>query len=116
VEDEEMIALVARAMLEELGFEIILATNGREALERYHAKSDIIRIVVTDLGMPVMDGYELIGELKKICPKVPIVITSGFGDMDILSRVDRSEVLGLLSKPYGFDQLCEVMEHAMERT
>jgi PAS domain S-box-containing protein len=116
VEDEKMIAMVASTMLEELGFTIITASNGLEALELYQQKRDIINMVVTDMGMPVMDGYELVRELKKISPNLPIIISSGFGDTEVSARIDPYMIAGLISKPYGFDQLSTVMKSAMEKS
>jgi len=114
VEDEEMIEQVARAMLEELGFSVITVKNGREALDLYQQKSDVISMVVTDMGLPVMDGYELVCELKKLRPELPIVISSGFGDTEVSSRLERSIIAGFISKPYGFDQLRETMQNVLE--
>jgi len=116
VEDEEIIAQVARAMLDELGFTVIAAINGREALDLYQQLSSVISMVITDIGMPIMDGYELVRELKKLSPALPIVISSGFGDTDVFSRIERDAVAGIISKPYGFVQLSEVLERAMRKS
>ena len=59
VEDEAMVREIACAMLKKLGFEVVQAANGQEALQRYHEQDGNFRLVVTDLGMPVMDGYLL---------------------------------------------------------
>lgn len=109
VEDEEQITLIAKTMLQALGFAVIGAANGREALELYRENVADISLVVTDIGMPVMDGYELFRELKKLNPELPIVISSGFGDSVVTSRLPREEIAGLVSKPYNFEQLREVL-------
>jgi PAS domain S-box-containing protein len=110
VEDEEQVMLIVKTMLEALGFTIIEACNGREALERYRENAAEITLVVTDMGMPVMDGYELFRELKSMNPKLPIIITSGYGDTVITSRIPRNEIAGLVSKPYRFDRLRDVLK------
>jgi CheY-like chemotaxis protein/two-component sensor histidine kinase len=109
VEDEEHILFVTKTVLKALGFRVIEATNGREALELYHKNAADIRLVVTDIGMPIMDGYDLFHELKKINPDLPIVISSGFGDAAVTSRIPREKIAGLLSKPYNFDHFREVL-------
>ena len=110
VEDEEHIRMILNVMLNELGFKVIEASNGMNALELYQKNSDIITLVVTDMGMPVVDGYELFGKLKKLAPELPIVVSSGFGDTAVTSRIDPGSIAGLINKPYRFDQLREVLK------
>lgn len=110
VEDEVQVASVAKAMLEALGFTVIEALNGRDALAWYHKNASEIRLVLTDIGMPVMDGYTLFRELKTLKPDLPIIISSGFGDMVVNGRIANEEVSGLVSKPYRFDQLRDVLK------
>ncbi|MEI6306547.1 MAG: response regulator, partial [Deltaproteobacteria bacterium] len=114
VEDEEQIVLIADAMLEELGFSVIKASNGKEALELYRKSAEEIRLVVTDIGMPVMDGYALFRELKQLDPALPIVISSGYGDTEVKSRIPIEDIAGLVSKPYNFEQLHQVLKRVVE--
>jgi len=114
VEDEEQVLLVAKTMLEELGFTVIKAYNGKEGLELYQQHAPSITLVVTDIGMPIMDGYALIRELKILNPDLPITISSGFGEVDISSRFSGGEIAGLINKPYNFKQLRDVMRRVVE--
>ncbi len=115
VEDEPQLMLVAKNLLKALGFSVFEASNGSEALELYRKNSEYINLVVTDLGMPVMNGYELLREIKQINPELPIIISSGFGDVDINSHITDGEVAGFLSKPYSFAQMRELLKSVMER-
>jgi PAS domain S-box-containing protein len=110
VEDEEQVKLVAKAMLEALGFTVIEASNGLEALELYQKNATDINLVVTDMGMPVMDGYQLFSELKALSPNLPIIISSGFGDTVVEARIASEDIAGSISKPYSFDRLRQVLE------
>ncbi len=110
VEDEDKIRLIAKTLLEIFGFTVIEATNGKEALELYQKNAADITVVVTDMGMPVMDGYALFRELKKRNSQLPIMISSGFGDADITSRIARDEIAGIISKPYNPDRLLELLK------
>ena len=113
-EDEEQVKLLVKIMLRKLGFEVLEASNGREALELYTEYGAGITMVVTDMGLPVMDGYELFEELKRRSPNLPIIISSGFGDTVVTSRICREDIAGLVSKPYNFDQLRNVLKSILE--
>ena len=112
VEDQEEVKSIAKAMLKKLGFTVAEAANGKEALELYRQRAREITLVVTDMGMPVMDGYALFRELKKLDPELPIIVSSGFGDADVTSKVGRDDIAGLICKPYNFDNLQEVLKTA----
>ena len=113
-EDEAQLALTVRAMLEELGFNVIVASNGREALELYQKNAADITLVVADIGMPIMNGYEMFRELKKLDPKLPIIISSGFGDDEVTTALSRDAIAGLVSKPYKFDLLRRVLKSVID--
>ena len=114
VEDEDQVKLIVKVMLEALGFKVFEASNGREALELYQNNASDIRLVLTDIGMPVMDGYTLFWELKALRPGLPIIISSGFGDTVVTTRIPSVEIAGLVSKPYRFDQLRDVLKMVVE--
>jgi|ERR1700683_993884 CheY-like chemotaxis protein len=77
--DDNANGLKARKMvLEELGYGIVTASNGHDALERFAPQK--FDLVVTDYKMPRMDGLELIVHLRKLAPELPIVLISGFVD------------------------------------
>ena len=113
-EDEEQIKSILTAMLQKLGFNVLDAADGKEALELYQQNSADITLIVTDMGMPVMNGYELFYKLKQLNPQLPIIISSGFGEDDIDSKIPREAIAGLINKPYNFDQLREVLRGVVE--
>jgi len=114
VEDEEPIKCIAQEMLEELGFSVITAANGKEALQRYRQHASEITLIITDIGMPVMDGYALFHEVKSLNPELPIVISSGFGDREVASHIAPDDIAGLISKPYRFDKVQEVLKNVLK--
>jgi CheY-like chemotaxis protein len=116
VEDEDQVRFIAATMLKKLGCTVLEAANGREALELYRENAADIILVITDMGMPIMDGYELFRELKNLQPELPIIISSGFGDAVVTSRIPRENIAGLVSKPYNYDLLREVMRNAVGET
>jgi CheY-like chemotaxis protein len=116
VDDEPQLSMVAKALLQALGFSVMEAANGRDALEMYGKNAEKITLVVTDIGMPIMDGYELFRKLKERAPKLPIIISSGYGDTLVTSRIRTEEAAGFLSKPYNYDDLRDVLKRAVEGT
>jgi PAS domain S-box-containing protein len=114
VEDEKQVIDIAKNMLQKMGFRIIEATNGKEGLEKYQKYANDITLVMTDLGMPIMDGYTLFYELKRLDSSLPIIISSGFGDSDITSRIPREDIASIVSKPYNFSQLQNVIKSVVE--
>jgi PAS domain S-box-containing protein len=114
VEDEDQVRYIAKAILQKIGFSVLEAVNGKEALELYQRNANDIALVMTDMGMPIMDGYELFHELRKRNPELPIIVSSGYGDAEIGSRIGAENIAGIISKPYGPDQLREVLKKALE--
>lgn len=113
VEDEEMVRSVANTLLVMLGFTVIEASNGKEALELYRKNASDITLVLTDMGMPVMDGYALLRELKRLDPGLPVIVSSGFGDTVVTTRIAGEDMAGLVSKPYNFDQLRDAVKSVL---
>ncbi|MBJ6725193.1 PAS domain S-box protein [Geomesophilobacter sediminis] len=111
-EDEEQILHIAQLMLEELGFAVVPAANGQEALELFQQHREAITLVLTDVGMPEMDGYVLVKELNRLAPGVPIVVSSGFGDATVAERL-ADGIAATISKPYRFDRLREVLKRVL---
>jgi PAS domain S-box-containing protein len=113
VEDEAQIRDIAKTMLESFGFTVVVAVNGKDALDIYQKYASEITLVLTDMGMPIMDGYALFPALKRLNPRLPIVISSGFGDVDVISRIGHAKIAGLISKPYTLDRLREVLKSVL---
>ncbi|MDO9079478.1 MAG: response regulator, partial [Desulfuromonadales bacterium] len=114
VDDEESILLAVSAMLKILGFTVLTASDGQEALAIYQEQVATIDLVLTDMGMPVMSGQEMIPELKKIRSDLPIIVSSGFGEVNVTESIDVGSVAGILNKPYNFGQLRQTLQQVTE--
>ncbi|MCK5862720.1 MAG: response regulator [Candidatus Hydrogenedentes bacterium] len=110
VDDEEELLQVGEKMLSHIGFEVITATNGREALEVFKTRKDAIEAVLLDLTMPDMDGKETFCELKKLDENVKVIIVSGFSLQEIEERFNNMGLLGALHKPYSMKTLKETLQ------
>ena len=100
VEDEALVAMIAADTLEELGYDVIQAGNARTALE--HACTDCARfaLAVIDMGLPDRPGQELVADLRKICPSLPIIVASGYGESEVRRRFEAEQRFAFLGKPF----------------
>ncbi len=103
VDDEEGIRRFLGLSLEDLGYEVKTAENGQIALEVF--KTFNPAIVLTDIKMPVMDGIELLRQLKNISPDTEVVIITGHGDLDLAIEALKSEAADFITKPINNDVL-----------
>ncbi|MBV5330098.1 MAG: response regulator [Chlorobium sp.] len=113
VDDEVNVRYIVKKILEEVGATVIEASNGKEAMEIYHRDPNRINLVITDIGMPIMDGYELFEKLREIDSSLPIIISSGFCATDVTARIPKERIAGFIEKPYGFDELCKVLKSTL---
>jgi twitching motility two-component system response regulator PilG len=107
VDDEKMILRLAAEALQSLGesFSVVTALNGKQAVEKLKAQP--VDLVLTDLKMPVMDGYELLSHMSKNFRNVPTIVMTGFGSPEIAKRLKRKGVLHYIEKPFEMDDLKE---------
>ncbi len=113
VDDEETIRALGQRMLERLGFTVLTAADGFDAVELYRAHRSEIVIVLLDLTMPRMNGEEAFRELRRLDPDVRVIISSGYTDTDISPRFAGKGLAGFLQKPYALDSLRERLRDAL---
>jgi PAS domain S-box-containing protein len=105
VDDEEPVRMLACDMLQRLGFEVISAVDGQQALERFRERPADVTFVLLDLTMPRLDGEECVGKLREIRADVPILLTSGYDQQTVAVRLSSLNLAGFLQKPYRFEDL-----------
>jgi PAS domain S-box-containing protein len=114
VDDEPGLALVGKRRLERLGYRVVLAGDGEEAVERFRAAPDDFDVVVSDYLMPRRNGIELATEITRIRPDLPVVILTGFID-DLPEAVVRAAgVREILRKPATAGELAAVLSRVLE--
>jgi len=107
VEDEPIILLSASDMVEEAGFQPILARNAQEAIDILESRDDI-RIIFTDIDMPgSMDGMKLAAAVRNRWPPIEIIVTSGHKN---ISQSDLPERGLFFRKPYGSQKVTQAMQ------
>jgi signal transduction histidine kinase len=109
VDDEEDIREVIGISLTDLGYKVLIAENGQEALRIF--QRDFPSIVLTDIKMPEMDGIELLRKLKQLNPDVEVIMITGHGAMDLAIMSLKYAATDFITKPINV----EVLEVALEK-
>ena len=113
VEDSDDVRALAAEVLGALGYRIVLARSGEEALEM-HAK-ETIDLLFTDIVMPGgMSGLELVERFASIAPGVPVLMTTGYNE-DLVADIPRGTALDVIGKPYRREELADRVRMALDR-
>ncbi|MCX9012508.1 MAG: PAS domain S-box protein [Candidatus Methanoperedens sp.] len=114
VDDEAQIREVTRATLESNGYRVITASNGKEAVALYSKHKEMIRAVLMDMMMPVMDGRASIRALRKIDPGIRIIAVSGLERKDKFTKAAIANVHAFLPKPYAAEGLLRTLRDVLD--
>jgi len=114
VDDEPSARAVARSLAEISGFQVLEAADGQEAVALFELRHTEIRLVLMDLTMPRMDGRQAFFRMHEVDPGVPVVLTSGYSEQDVLADFLGRGLAGFLAKPYQGSQFQAVLRQAME--
>ena len=113
VDDEDEVRAVAVAALERAGLATLQARDGLEALRRFEQHRDRIRLILLDLTMPNLDGEGAYRQIRRRDPRVPVILTSGFNQAEVLGRFQGGGLSGFLKKPFELGPLVELVRKAM---
>jgi CheY-like chemotaxis protein len=113
VDDEPMLLDSARGLLEVMGFRVLVARDGMEALEVFRDYRKEIRCVITDLTMPRLDGWGTLLALRELDPVLPVILVSGYARVQVMAGEHAQQPQAFLSKPFSFKQLQEAVALAL---
>ncbi len=113
VDDEEVITDVTGRLLTELGYQIITANSGREAVETYRQKHAEIDLVIIDMIMPGMSGSDTFDQLKTINPSIRAILSSGYSLNGKAQAIMDKGVRVFLQKPYRLHDLAQKIREAL---
>ncbi|MBN2718348.1 MAG: response regulator [Deltaproteobacteria bacterium] len=112
VDDEDLFRISAKRILEKLGYTVLCACNGQEAVELFSVKHSVIDIVVLDMIMPVMGGRETFFNLRRIDADIPVLIASGFTEEENIKDILSQGAIGFIGKPFDLQSLSEALPAA----
>jgi CheY-like chemotaxis protein len=114
VDDEEGVRQVAASLLRSMGFDVVTAADGIEALARYGEQPDRIRAVLMDLTMPHLDGVETFRELRRLHPSCRVILTSGYNEQEAIQDFLGKGLVAFVQKPFLRTDLMGAMRQALE--
>ncbi|MEE4113670.1 MAG: response regulator, partial [Desulfobacteraceae bacterium] len=105
VDDEDMIIEVGQALLKRLGYQVITAKSGEEALEVLHREGAGVDLVILDMIMPGMDGGRTFDGIRETCPEMPIMLASGYAINGQAEEIMSRGCNGFIQKPFSVSEL-----------
>jgi signal transduction histidine kinase/ActR/RegA family two-component response regulator len=114
VDDEEVVRSTATSLLEQRGYAVVTAENGKVGVDVFRKLGDRVDAVLLDMTMPVMDGEEALRELKAIRPDAKVILTSGYDEAEAVRRFADAGLAGFIQKPYTSSRLAEKIKRTLE--
>ena len=115
VDDEDVVADVGEQMLRKLGYEVLVAMSGKEAIEYYEPKRDKIDMVILDMIMPGMNGGEVYDRIKEINPHAKILLSSGYSIDGQAADILKRGCDGFIQKPFSMEVLSGRIRKILEK-
>jgi CheY-like chemotaxis protein/two-component sensor histidine kinase len=112
VEDEDMLRMAVTKALTRRGYCVFPASNGDSAIETFESKADTISVVVLDLTLPGMSGSDVFRRVRRIRPRVPVILTSAYERWGDGRNVTQEERVAFLKKPYRIGALVRTLNSA----
>lgn len=114
VEDEELLLELVQSFLEDKGYTVLTARDGQEAVEVYARHKDEIELVLSDMGLPKMGGWEAFRRMREIDPNVKAILASGYLDPNVRSEMLKAGAKDFVQKPYDIDEILVRLREAIE--
>ncbi len=111
VDDEELIRLTGKIMLQEMGYDVLTAENGKTAVEIFKKKHKEIDLVIIDMIMPEMNGREAFDLMKEIDKQCKVVISSGYTDNENIDKLLKKGLSGFIKKPFRDFELARLINN-----
>ena len=114
VDDDPMVREIGRLMLVDLGYIVLTATDGAEAVDLFRVHNKEIALVFCDQIMPRMDGWQTLAALHEINPAIPVIMASGLTQGREKNRENQVQPVGYLNKPYTMATLTQALSQVFD--
>jgi PAS domain S-box-containing protein len=117
VEDEPVVGAVVQALLSRAGYDVLMAADGASALHALEVHGSDVDLILLDMTMPGMTTEEILAEVRRLYPVLPVLLTSGYTSNDTIKRMLADGIVqGFLAKPYELHELLEYVGQLMHTT
>ena len=113
VDDEETIRALGKDMLQAIGFSVLTASDGQDALEVFARNKEEITCVLLDLTMPRLDGEQTFRELHRLYPELRVIISSGYNEQEITQKFVGKGLAGFIQKPYRVAEVAKKLREVL---
>jgi len=115
VDDEDMIRCLGQRILERHGYTVLSASNGKEALSLYERERNRISLVILDLIMPRLGGWQCLEKLRTLDPMVKVLISSGYASGGAIPEPTKLGAKGFVPKPYDARQMLQTVREVLDQ-
>jgi len=115
VDDEEMVLSLGSEIVKMMGYDVLEARNGGEAVEIYRENKDKVDMVILDMAMPDMNGGEAYHRMKEIDPEVKVLLTSGYGIEGQAGEIMKHGCDAFIQKPFSISNLSGKIREILEQ-
>jgi two-component system, cell cycle sensor histidine kinase and response regulator CckA len=114
IEDEEVLRKLAQDILVRKGYTVLTAEDGLQGVELYRKHQKEIAVVLSDIGLPLMDGHDVFRNIRRINPKIKVVFASGFFDPETKSEMFKAGLKSFIQKPYLEGEVLQKIREAID--
>lgn len=114
VDDQEPVLKVIVRVLDRAGYEILSASNAEEAMAEARGRNGTIDLLVTDVGLPDVDGVALAGKIRELLPGVAVLYVSGYSDQRVTEKIAHDRTVHFLEKPFTVRELIDATRVALK--
>ena len=114
VDDEKSVLKAGSRLLKSLGFSTLEAQNGQQAIQIMEDFPDVIQCVILDITMPGINGVAAMAEIKKLSPRTPVVLSSGYSEEAAYEHYEGVQPAAFLKKPYNLESLTRLLQQVLD--
>lgn len=116
VEDEEMLLDLMKTLLEAKGYHVLTAEDGVEAVEVFTRHKDEIAVVISDMGLPKLGGWEAFQKMREIRGNVNVILASGYFDFNLKADIIKAGAKDFVQKPYDPEEITEKIREVISNS
>lgn len=115
-EDQEEIIALLKETLENLGYKVILAKDGLEAIELFEKNKNAVNLLILDVVMPKIDGYEVYESILSHNPKIPVIFMSGYSEENVEEKIKDKSFVSMIAKPFTPGLILQKIREMLDKT